>query len=338
MSTRRSEQARSKIVSPLLAAALLAASFAAAPGARAAEVPYLTGRVVDEAGILSPAARERIEADLAKHEETTTNQVAVLTVPSLGNDSVEGFAVKVFSTWKLGRKGKDNGVLLVVAPEERRMRIEVGYGLEGLLTDGIAGSILRTSLAPRFKAGDYDRGIEDGVGAILAVLEGRGFEEAPDAPAGATTEAPADTGGSQRPFKAPDMPWYERVLLGAFIFGIIGLFTVLGVLTPGAGWFLYLFLIPFWAMFPIVVVGGKGAFALLMTYLVAFPIAKLSVRKKPWYLKAAQDLKSKGSAKIGGMVITSGGSGSSSSSSSGGGGGFSGGGGSSGGGGASGSW
>ena len=332
MSTRGSVSVRSIIVSPLLAATLLAISLAAASGARAAEVPYLTGRVVDEARILSPATRERIEAALEKHEKATTNQVAVLTVPSLGSDSVEGFAVKVFSTWKLGQQGKDNGVLLIVASEEHRMRIEVGYGLEGLLTDGIAGNILRTSLAPRFKAGDYDRGIEDGVGAILAVLEGRGHEVTPGSSA-----APTDAGGSRSTFNAPDMPWYERVLLGAFIFGIIGLFTVLGVLTPGAGWFLYLFLIPFWAMFPIVVVGGKGAFAMLVTYLVAFPIAKLSIRKTAWYLKAAQDLKNKGSATVGGMVITSSGGGSSSSG-GGGGGGFSGGGGSSGGGGASGSW
>jgi uncharacterized protein len=215
------------------------------------------------------------------------------------------------------------------------MRIEVGYGLEGALTDGIAGNILRTSLAPRFKTGDYDRGIEDGVGAILAVLEGRGYEEALEAPAGAAAETPAAAGSNRGTFNAPDMPWYERVLIGAFIFGIIGLFTVIGVLTPGTGWFLYFFLIPFWAMFPIAVVGGRGAFAMLMTYLVAFPIAKLSIRKSAWYFKAAQDLKNKGSAKVGGMVISSGGG---SSSSSGGGGGFSGGGGSSGGGGASGSW
>ncbi|MHB8837269.1 MAG: TPM domain-containing protein [Candidatus Methylomirabilia bacterium] len=334
MSTRGSVGARQNSVFLLLAATLLVASLAAAPGARAAEVPYLTGRVVDEAGILSPAARNRIEAVLATHEKTTTNQVAVLTVPSLGSDSVEGFAVKVFSTWKLGQKGKDNGVLLVVAPEERRMRIEVGYGLEGILTDGIAGNILRTSLAPRFKAGDYDRGLEDGVAAILAVLEGRGLGDAAAAPS--TAAAPA-AGSGKGGFNDPELPpWPMRILLGAFIFGIIGLFTVIGVITPGAGWFLYFFLIPFWAMFPIVIVGVKGALALLVTYLVAFPVAKLTIRKKDWYLKAAHDLKSKGSATVGGMVITSGGSGS--SSSFGGGGGFSGGGGSSGGGGASGGW
>jgi len=125
---------------------------------------------------------------------------------------------------------------------------------------------------------------------------------------GASTEPTAASGGKRDLFDEPDLPWYQRVLLGAFIFGIIGLFTVMGVITPGAGWFLYLFLIPFWAMFPIIVIGAKPTLALLATYLVGFPVAKLSIRRSAWYLKAAQDLKSKGSATIGGMVITSGGS------------------------------
>ncbi len=127
-----------------------------------------------------------------------------------------------------------------------------------------------------------------------------------------------------------------RILLGAFIFGIIGMFTMIGVVTPGMGWFLYLFLIPFWAMFPIIIVGVKGALILLTLYVIGFPIAKLIVSRRPEYAKAARELKATGRATFGGMVITSGGSSSGSSSSSGGG--FSGGGGSSGGGGASGSW
>jgi uncharacterized protein len=128
-----------------------------------------------------------------------------------------------------------------------------------------------------------------------------------------------------------------RILLGCFIFGIIGIFTVVGVMTPGMGWFLYVFLIPFWAMFPIVIIGPKATVGLLALYVIGYPAAKLWVGRQPWYAKAAADLKAKGTATIGGMVITSGGS-SSSGGSSGGGGGFSGGGGSSGGGGASGSW
>ena len=116
---------------------------------------------------------------------------------------------------------------------------------------------------------------------------------------------------------------------------------MLGILTPGMGWFLYVFLIPFWAMFPIVIIGAHGALVCLITYLIGFPVAKLSLKHTDWYKKAKEDLRTKGKATIGGMVITAGGDGgswSSSGSSSSGGGSFSGGGGSSGGGGASGSW
>jgi len=292
----------------------------------AADIPYLTGRVVDDAQILSPAARARLTAVLKAHEDATTNQIVVLTVPTIQPESIEEYAVKVVEAWKIGQKGKDNGVLVVVVPADRKMRIEVGYGLEPILTDGACGDIIRTVMTPAFKRGNYDRGVEDGVAAIIARLEGRA------APPIVAQRATAPRRGSYSGLQAPDMPWQQRILFGAFIFGVIGLFTVLGVLTPGSGWFLYVFLIPFWAMFPVIVVGPNATLALLATYVIGFPIAKLSVRNKPWYLKAAEDLKTKGTASIGGFTISSGGS------SSGGGGGFSGGGGSSGGGGASGSW
>jgi uncharacterized protein len=316
----------------LVARMLLLAALAAGP-AVAVDVPYLTGRVVDDAEILQPATRERVAAMAKAHEEKTTDQIAVLTIPTLGGESVEEFASRVFAAWKLGQKGRDNGVLVLVAPQDRKMRIEVGYGLEGTLTDLAASRIIRNVMTPAFKGGDFDRGVADGVAAIVAHLEG------PPA-AGSTPAAVADaSGGSSRKsafeFEGPDLPWYMRILLGCFIFGIIGIFTVVGVMTPGMGWFLYVFLIPFWAMFPIVVIGPQATVGLLALYLVGYPIAKLWLSRQPWYAKAAADLKSKGSATIGGVVITSGGS---SPSSGGGGGGFSGGGGSSGGGGASGSW
>lgn len=297
------------------------------------DVPYLTGRVVDNAEILSAAARERIASLAQAHEQRTGNQIAVLTVPALEGTSVEEYAVAVFEVWKLGQKGVDNGVLVLVAPNERRMRIEVGYGLEGTLTDLAASRIIRNSMTPRFKANDFDGGVEQGVRAIVQVLEGGAAPaDAPSAPARAT-----QSGG----IEVPDLPWEARILIGAFIFGIIGLFTVIGILTPGVGWFLYVFLIPFWAMFPIVVVGVSGALTLLGIYLVGYPIAKLLLARTDWYRKAATQLKTKGRARIGGFVVSAAGGGGSSwssggsSSSSGG---FSGGGGSSGGGGASGSW
>ncbi len=297
-----------------------------------ADIPYLTGRITDNAQILSDGARRALTNSLKAHEEQTGNQVAVLTTPSLGDESIEDYAVAVFQAWKLGQKGKDNGVLVIIAPKDRRMRIEVGYGLEGTLTDSIAGSIIRNSMTPRFKAEDYDGGVAAGVQAILTVLEGG------QAPQDTGVTAGAEESSSGFHIDAPDMPLTERILFGAFIFGIIGLFTVIGVLTPGVGWFLYFFLIPFWAMFPIVVVGSTGALYLLITYLVVFPIAKLMLRKTSWYAKAKEDLRTKGKASIGGFAISSGSSWSSGGSGSSGSSGFSGGGGSSGGGGASGSW
>ena len=145
----------------------------------ATDVPYLTGRVVDNAELLSAGARSRITEVLQAHEQRTTNQVAVLTVRSLEGQSVEEFATKVFESWKLGQKGKDNGVLVVVAPTERRMRIEVGYGLEGTLTDVAASRIIRNAMTPKFKANDYDGGVEGGVRAVIGVRRGSTRQRTP---------------------------------------------------------------------------------------------------------------------------------------------------------------
>ena len=95
----------------------------------------------------------------------------------------------------------------------------------------------------------------------------------------------------------------ERILFGAFIFGIIGLFTIIGIVTPGVGWFLYLFLIPFWAMFPIVILGVRGALICLVTYLIIFPVAKLTLKYSDWYQKAQNDMRTKGKASIGGFTV-----------------------------------
>ena len=323
----------------IAAAALVALVLARAAMAADITIPYLSGRVVDEANVLSEGARNRITALSKAHEAATTNQVVVLTVPTIGGVSVEEYAVKVFEAWKLGQQGKDNGILVVVVPRDRKMRIEVGYGLEGPLPDGAAGEIIRTWMTPAFKAGSYDKGVEDGVAAIVARLEGRGgpIDRTP-------ATAPASSGGST--FETIPMPM--ALFVGVFIFGILGLFTVLGVTTPGIGWFLYLFLIPFWGIFPMMILGPRRTLYLLGAYLILFPIAKLRMRKQEWYTKAARELKTLGTTTLGGFTVSSSSSGSSwsssssgsswSSSSSSSSSSFSGGGGSSGGGGASGSW
>lgn len=304
--------------------------------AHCADIPYMTGRVTDNARILSESTRESLSEKLREHELKTTNQVVVLTIPSLEGESIEDFANKVFNDWKLGQKDKDNGILIVVVPAERRMRIEVGYGLEGTLPDLAAGRIIRGIMAPRFREEDFDGGITGGVDNVINILEGGVFTE------NDISGQMSDTSelSAFADLDSPDMSITERILFGAFIFGIIGIFTILGILTPGFGWFLYLFLIPFWATFPIIILGTKGALVCFITYLLVYPAAKLFLKNSLWYKKAKNDLRTKGKASIGGFVLSSGGSGGSWSSGSSGssGGGFSGGGGSSGGGGASGGW
>jgi uncharacterized protein len=223
-------------------------------------------------------------------------------------------------------------VLIVIAPQEHRMRIEVGYGLEGTLTDIAADRIIRNLMTPRFREGNYDVGVEAGATAVIQLLEGK----QPGAGEGEWA-APAARASGFNVTRAP-LPIAERVLISLFVFGIIGLFTFLGVVTPGSqGWFLYFFLIPFWSMFPLALFGSHAGLIIVGTYAALYPLAKILVRRTSWYQKAQEELRTKGVAHIGGVTFMPGGSGGSSSGFSSGGG-FSGGGGRSGGGGASGNW
>ena len=136
------------------------------------DVPPLTGRVVDRARILPNSTVESLTAQLSAHEAQSSNQVVVLIIPSLEDESIEEFSHRVATTWKLGQKGTDNGVLLLVAIRERKVRIEVGYGLEGVLTDARSAQIIRNEIVPRFRAGDMPGGVTAGVQAILKTIEG----------------------------------------------------------------------------------------------------------------------------------------------------------------------
>ena len=138
----------------------------------ALDVPPLTERVIDLAHVLPPNTVESLTARLKAHEETTSNQVTVLVLPSLEEEPLESFSHRVATTWKLGQKGTDNGVLLLVAIKERKIRIEVGYGLEGALTDARSAQIIRNEIVPRFRAGDAPGGVAAGVDAILKTIEG----------------------------------------------------------------------------------------------------------------------------------------------------------------------
>src|SRR5271166_5756893 len=152
------------LVALLIAALWIGAALAAA------NFPALTGRVVDAAKILSPVTIADLERKLADLEQKSGIQLEVATVPSLGGEEIEPYANELFRFWKLGEAKKDNGVLLLIAPNERRVRIEVGYGLEGTLTDAISSLIIANAIAPRFKAGDFNGGVTHGVDDIITAL------------------------------------------------------------------------------------------------------------------------------------------------------------------------
>jgi len=141
--------------------------------AAAVDVPPLTGRVVDTADLLSPQAEQAITQNLAALERSDSTQVVVLTIPTLDGEDIESFALRAaHDTYHLGQKGKDNGVLLLVVRDDHKMRIEVGYGLEGDLTDLLAGRIIDRVMAPRFRTGDFEGGIAAGVAAIGQAVRG----------------------------------------------------------------------------------------------------------------------------------------------------------------------
>jgi uncharacterized protein len=301
--------------------AVAALAWLAATGAAALEVPYLSGRVVDAAGMLPADAKGRVEQKLEAFERATGAQIAVLTIPSLEGDPLEDFSMRVVETWKLGRESEDDGALLLIARDDRKMRIEVGYGLEGQLTDLMAGRILDEMVRPKFRDGDFAGGIETGVDAMLGVLEGR--EVLPAAPARVTGDL-------------------QGRAIGFLVYLVVtGVFSAIALFSTGPqSWFLYVFLMPFHLLFPMIVHPFLGL-GIAAAWAVGFPIfklwAKATGRAKTWASRwpntpsAGRGLRRGG---WGGFVGGGGGGGWRSS----GGGGFSGGGGSFGGGGSSSSW
>jgi uncharacterized protein len=280
-------------------------------------VPELWGlHVHDEAHVLTQPAIDKLEQQLIAYQDSTSNEIAVLIISALDGDALEDYSLRVVEKWQLGKKNKDNGVLLLIVVDEHKIRIETGYGLEGVLTDAKASRIIRNEIAPPFRKNQYDEGVMAGINAIVKAIGGEYSDD--------------DEGGLDQ------LSWKERILLGLFIFGILGVFTFIGLVTPGCGgWFLYAFLIPFYAAFPMIALGATGGLSVLAFYVIAFPIVKSMLGRTDWGKRIAKKMatanRSGGRGWTGGSGWSSGGGGRSS-------GGFSGGGGSFGGGGSSGSW
>ena len=305
-----SRQVLFRIFSCVFAFAFTTAGFFAS--AQRAVPDLANRRVHDEAGVLSKFTIDALEEKLRLFEDTTSNQIAILVISSLGQEEPEQYAFRVAREWELGTKGNDNGVLLFIAVDDRKMNIQVGRGLEGALPDVVCGRIIRNEMAPNFRRGDYDTGVNAAIDAIVLSIKG-------EYQSGDLTE-----GG---------LPWF----VGVFFFLILRTFTFKALFTKGcAGWGLYGFLAPFYAILPGVFLNSIAAGSLFVLYLIAFPILKVLFGKSAWGQRIAENMAT--SSRRGSSWTSSGGFLGGGGGSWGGGGGFSGGGGSFGGGGASGSW
>jgi uncharacterized protein len=238
---------------------ILAVLFVLVGPAAAKEIPHLTAHVNDYANLIPQDQRQRIEAQLAQFEQQTGNQVAVLTIDSLEGEAIEDYANRVARAWALGQKGKDNGALLLVARQDRKMRIEVGYGLEPVLTDLQTSVIQNEVIIPYFKRGDFGGGIEAGVNAILSTIQGKAVEPAPvEEPSGRSSGPPS--------------------IFLFILFFVVGPF-LLNAIRSGS-WIVYIVMLPllfFLGSLVNVVVGLIAA----GIWLVLFPILRRILPKRP---------------------------------------------------------
>lgn len=201
----------------------------------ALDVPQLNGRVNDYARMLSPETVRQLDQKLAAFERDSSTQIAVLTVPTLQGDDLEQFSIHVAEQWKLGQKGKDNGVLLILAQAERKVRIEVGMGLQGVLPDITASHIIRDVMRPYLKSNNFDQGVTAGIDAIISATKGE-FKAAPQ-----------DAGKRAHKKSSASLPVLllliavVAVLLGAFsrylsgLAGAVGLPLAAFLAFPGLG-------------------------------------------------------------------------------------------------------
>jgi uncharacterized protein len=143
-----------------------------AAGAFAGDIPKLQARVTDLAGVLTPEQNANLEEKLRQFEVSDTTQIAVLLIPSLEGEALEDYSVRVATAWRLGQKGRDNGALLFISMKERKIRIEVGYGLEANLTDALSKRIIQNEIAPSFREGNFYEGVDAGVNGIMAAVRG----------------------------------------------------------------------------------------------------------------------------------------------------------------------
>lgn len=295
-------------------------------GVQALDVPTLRNRVTDLAQVLDQSTANALESELRSFEQQSSNQVAVLIIPSLEDDNLESYSHRVAETWHLGTADKDNGVLLLIVVNDRKLRIEVGYGLENTLTDALSAHIIQNEIVPHFKSGNYNEGIRNGVSKIIGSLQN-------------TYQPDLNNYTSD----GEPIPVFAKFFMFMIWFLVVGTHSTSALLNKSIAGsiFHFIFLLPFWLVFPMVIVGPVLGGLVFVIFLIGFPLLSIFLRSTPGGRNMMAALGKKRSSSNNfwysgmgtGFSGSSRSSGSSFSSSS-----FSGGGGSFGGGGSSGSW
>lgn len=202
----------------------------AVPVAAEVPLPRLEARVTDLAAALDPADRQRIESRLATIERERGAQIAILLLPTTQPESIEQFGIRLAEAWKIGHKGRDDGLIVIVAKDDRKVRVEVGYGLEGAIPDVLARRVIAERMAPRFRQGDFAGGLSDALDALDGALAAPGAVTPGPVPAGAGDSSVV---GGERP---DWMPWLFMLIVGAgvlrLIFGLTGSLAA----AAGGGW------------------------------------------------------------------------------------------------------
>jgi len=187
--------------------------------------PQLTGRVVDGANLLSASQEQSLTRKLAEFEAKSSDQIVVATISSLRGENLEDYANRLFRHWKLGQAEENNGLLLLVAKNDRKLRIEVGYGLEGVMSDAVSKSIIDLVIVPKFRAGNFSGGIIDGTDMIINVLSGNAAE--------------LEARKKRAPPKSNDYPelihWVFFIIWGALFFGPVGFAILAPILGEKIG-------------------------------------------------------------------------------------------------------
>jgi uncharacterized protein len=230
----------------------LAGILAGLPARADVPVPPVKARVTDLTGTLSVAQKGELESRIAAYEARRGSQIAVLILPTTKPEEIEQYSIRVAEAWKIGRKGVDDGLILIVAKDDRRMRIEVGYGLEGVIPDSLAKRVIEERIAPRFRDGDFYGGVRDGVDQLIKLAEGEKLPP-PQAAASRGLSLPGD--------------WLDHIFVGVVFAFIAGTFLkamlgrVPGSLATGAGIGLIA-----WLVFGIL----AGVAGLVIGFLIAF--------------------------------------------------------------------